>query len=84
MTIPPITQEPRAPAVVRLRTDRIDEIATARGLATDSARARRIGVDKSTYSRVIRGEVAPGERFIAECLRAFPDLKFDDLFEVTA
>lgn len=84
MTIPTGTQESRAPAVIRLRTDRMNEIAAARGLASDAARAQHIGVDRSTYSRVIRGEVIPGERFIAECLRAFPDLKFDDLFELTA
>lgn len=76
------SQESRAPAVIRLRVDRIDEIATARGLATDSARAEHIGVDRSTYSRIRNGEIIPGERFIAECLRAFPDLRFEDLFTV--
>jgi len=62
--------------------DRIDEISAARGLATDTARAERIGVDRSTYSRIRSGDIRPGERFIAGCLRAFPDLKFDDLFIV--
>lgn len=84
MPTPPATQESPAPAVIRLRMDRIDEIATARGLASDSARAERIGVDRSTYSRVRAGEIVPGHRFIAGCLRAFPDLKFEDLFTVEA
>jgi len=70
--------------VIRLRLDRIDEIAIARGLTTDTARAERIGVERSTYSRVRTGEIQPGPRFIAGCLRAFPDLRFEDLFEVAS
>lgn len=62
----------------------MDEIASARGLASDAARAAHIGVDRSTYSRVRSGEDLPGYRFIAGCLRAFPDLKFEDLFEVAS
>ena len=77
------SRETRAP-VVRLRNDRIDEIATARGLVTDSARAELIGVERSTYSRVRSGEIQPGNRFIAGCLLAFHDLRFEDLFEVMA
>jgi hypothetical protein len=31
---------------------------------------------------VLRGQTAPGPRFIAGCLAAFPEMDFDDLFEV--
>jgi hypothetical protein len=47
-----------------------------------AALALRLGVDRSTAHRVLGGRTAPGEEFIACALAAFPDAKFEDLFEV--
>lgn len=46
------------------------------------ALASRLGVAESTVYRVVMGRQAPGEIFIANLLRVFPDLDFNDLFEV--
>ena len=51
------------------------------GLATEKAQAEHIGVDRATLSRIRRGEIAPGERFIAAML-AVCDVTFEELFEV--
>jgi hypothetical protein len=75
---------PPSPAIIRLRLDRFEEYAGKLGLATDRERAERIGVDRSTFSRIRKGETAPGERFIGGCLIAFPDAKFEDLFAVVS
>lgn len=72
------------PAIIRLRLDRFEEYAGRLGLATDKERADRIGVARSTYSRIRSGEIVPGERFIVGCLVAFPDAKFEDLFAVVS
>ena len=73
-----------SPAVIRLRLDRFEEYAGKAGLITDRERAERIGVDRSTFSRIRKGEIVPGERFIGGCLIAFPDAKFEDLFAVVS
>jgi hypothetical protein len=53
-----------------------------KGLKTEQAKADAIKVDQSTLHRVLRGATAPGPRFIAGVLLAFPELDFSDLFEV--
>ena len=73
-----------SPAVIRLRLDRFEEYAGKLGLITDGDRAERIGVDRSTFSRIRKGEIVPGERFIVGCLVAFPNAKFEDLFAVVS
>jgi hypothetical protein len=77
---------PSAPpaAVIRLRLDRFEALAAEHGLTTDKEWAERIGVDRSTFNRVRRGEIVPGERFIGGCLMAFPGAKFEDMFAVVA
>lgn len=67
---------------IRLRLAEFDDHCTSLGLDTDTARANAIGVKHSTVGRIWVGEIAPGERFIAGVLAAFPDKKFEDLFEV--
>lgn len=54
-----------------------------RGLS-DEQKAREIGVDPATYSRILNRKQAPGERFIAAALTAFaPDgIGFSRLFDV--
>jgi hypothetical protein len=71
-------------AVIRLRVDRFEALAAAHGLTTDKDRAAHIGIDRSTYSRIRRGEIVPGERFIGGCLVAFPEASFEDLFAVVS
>jgi DNA-binding XRE family transcriptional regulator len=60
---------------------------TAKSLATDHARAERIGVSRTTILRIQKGPddpsgIRPGENFIAAVLAAFGDLHFEDLFEI--
>lgn len=66
---------------VRLRLAQFDALAQRQGLATDTAKAEFIGIDKGTLSRVVNGEGLPGERFIAACIATF-GAAFEDLFEV--
>lgn len=71
-------------ARIRLRTGQFRKYCNLAGLKTDQAKADAIGVNASTLSRILRGDTAPGERFIAGVLHAFADyeLDFADLFEV--
>lgn len=69
-------------ATIRLRTGQYRKYAALKGLRTDDAAARVIGVDPATLSRVLKGRSAPGGRFIAGALAAFPELEFADLFDV--
>jgi DNA-binding XRE family transcriptional regulator len=66
---------------VRLRVSEFEKHSKARGLSNALARARFIGVHHATVGRIERGERC-GERFIAQVLAAFPDKKFEDLFEI--
>lgn len=69
-------------SVIRLRNDRFDERAQELGLASNVACAEYIGVDHSTLGRIRRGEVLPGEKFIAACLSSEFAETFEDLFEL--
>ena len=72
----------RGPATIRLRAEKFRQHARKRGLKSDSASATYLGLNRSTVLRILNEEMGPGERMIAASLAAFPDLKFDDLFEV--
>jgi hypothetical protein len=67
--------------VIRLRPDAFAAWAARLGLETEGAQAEHIGVDRTTLSRVRRGDIIPGERFIAAVLAA-SGCKFEKLFEV--
>lgn len=69
-------------AAIRLRTSQFRKYTAIAGMPTDDAKAKAIKVDPATLSRVLKGRCAPGARFIAGTLAAFPDLDFEDLFEV--
>jgi len=69
-------------AVIRLRPGAFAAWARSLGLETEGAQADHIGVDRTTLSRVRRGEIIPGERFIAAVLAAGG--KFESLFEVVS
>ena len=68
--------------VIRLRTDRFNQRARELGLASNLACAEYIGIDQSTLGRIRRGEVLPGERFIAACLSSKFARSFEGLFEL--
>lgn len=71
------------PTVIRLRADAFAAWAARLGLETEAAQAERIGVDRATLSRIRRGEIVPGEKFIAAVLAAY-DGTFEEIFEVTS
>jgi hypothetical protein len=68
--------------VIRLRGGQLRRHAGRIGLDSDRAVAERLGVSHTTVMRALSGDIAPGERLIAATLAAFPDLRFEDLFEV--
>lgn len=69
-------------ASIALRSRQFQKFMALKGLKTDTAIAATIGCDRGNLSRVLAGKQAPGARFIAGCLVAFPELEFSDLFEV--
>lgn len=69
-------------ARIRLRTAQFDKFCALKGLKTQAAKARFLDVTEPTVGRVVNGERRPGEQFIAAVLHAFPELEFNDLFEV--
>lgn len=68
-------------AVIRLRADAFAEWAARQQLETAGAVAEFIRVDRTTLSRVLSGEIVPGEKFIAAVLAA-SGLRFEYLFEI--
>jgi predicted DNA-binding transcriptional regulator AlpA len=70
-------------AAVSLRTAQFRRYAKAMKLVSDSEIAAHLGLSRTTVFRMLRGDVAPGERIIAAILAAFPDRRFEDLFEIT-
>jgi len=68
--------------VIRLRRNEWDRRMNAKNLATPNARAERLGFSRTTVARIEKGETKPGYEFIAAVLDAFPDVRFEDVFEV--
>jgi hypothetical protein len=69
---------------IRLREDAFRRRQAQAGLLTDSALAEHLGISGGTVSRMLNGEIKPGEATIAAVLAAFPDCEFGDLFEVVS
>ena len=69
-------------ATLRLRTEQVTNYRRLAGLTTDRALAERMDFDAGNLSRVLAGKQAPGPKFIAALVAAFPGLDLDDLFEV--
>lgn len=59
----------------------IQSLRVEYGLPQDKDIAARLGVDKGTVSRVLKGKSAPGPAFVAAMLMTFP-VKFEDIFDV--
>ncbi len=72
---------PKAP-VIRLRRDRFHERARQLKLTSNLACARYIGISSQQLGRILNGDVAPGEQFIAACLNSKFASKFEQLFEL--
>lgn len=68
--------------ILRTRSDEVRRRAQARGLLTDSDLAAHVGISQTTIWRLLRGDIKPGEHAVANILAAFPEAKFEDLFEV--
>ena len=69
------------PATATLRAEAFASWAAREGLATEGEQAARIGVARTTLSRVRRGDVRPSGQFIAAVLTASGS-KFEELFEI--
>lgn len=69
-------------STLALRMGALDELRSSHGLTTDLQLATHLKLSAATVSRVLRGELRPGPRFIAHAVDAFPEVAFDDLFEV--
>jgi hypothetical protein len=67
--------------VIRPRVDNIRARGLERGYKNDTAIARAARIDPGGFNRLMRGLSAPGVQTIAGLMTAFPELKFEDLFE---
>lgn len=67
---------------VKLRLDTFDKATRLAGYRSDYSAAKAMGLNRSTLSRVLSGELQPGATFIAGALVALQPLAFDDLFEI--
>ena len=77
------TRTGRIKGSVRFRTAQFRRLAEAKGHSTDSELAILTGLDRTTMFRLMKGDISPGERIIANVLLAFPDRRFEDFFEVS-
>jgi hypothetical protein len=69
-------------ATLRLKSEALSKYRRIAGIDTDSELAARMRIDAGNLSRVLKGTQAPGPKFIASLIAAFPGLELDDLFEV--
>lgn len=74
---------PSPPAVIRLRVGPYTEWAAREKLWNGTVQAARIGISQPTLNRIRRGEIAPGEKFIAALLAA-TGAPFEEMFEVVS
>lgn len=75
------TTEAPARAVVRLKRDAYAAHMTRLKLAGDEQQAAYLGVSRSNLGKVRRGEIRPGEEFIAAVLNA-TGRRFEYFFEI--
>ncbi|MFT7841811.1 helix-turn-helix transcriptional regulator [Saccharothrix sp. BKS2] len=69
------------PYTIRLRACAFVQAARSARLHSDYALAREMDVNRSTVTRVLKGELQPGPAFVGGALAALGK-QFDDLFEV--
>lgn len=68
--------------VLRFRAEQFRRHCRPLGLTTAAAQGAHFGLSKWTVTRLLSGDIVPGERVIAHILDGFPELGFDDFFEV--
>jgi hypothetical protein len=66
---------------LRLRQDQLERLCNEHGLETPKALAEFIGMHLATVHRALRGDIAPGAKFIAATCLSF-GVTFDDLYEL--
>jgi hypothetical protein len=76
------TAEVEVPQAIRLKTGVLDQQIAAHALRFRSELCRRAGIQRSTLERVVARGEQPGPRFIAGVLKALPDARFEDLFDI--
>jgi len=70
--------------VIQLKRHQLDKYCALKGLKSQAALAEAMDVDRSTVYRTLSGDAALGIVFISALLEAFPELGFEDLFELVA
>ena len=71
--------------IIRLKQGQLDKYCALKGIKGGQAGlARAMNVDRSTVYRTLSGEADLGIVFITALLGAFPELGFEDLFELVA
>ncbi len=69
-------------AKIALRQEQLKKFRKLKGIKTDAEFAKLIGVNAGQVSRTLRGDSAPGTRFIAGTLELFGVEFFADLFDI--
>lgn len=70
-------------AQITMNTERVLRALRTAGYATSAQQAQAVGIDVSTWSRLLNNLHSPSPKVIAGVLRALPAWPFDELFEVT-
>lgn len=74
------TSTDATPVCVVLNRRRFNELLG--GSQSQVQIARRLGVDPSTLWRITTGKTTPSNQVIAQIVRAFPEVPFNDLFDI--
>jgi len=68
---------------LRLKTDEFDKLAAAViGAPSDKELAERLGINPAHLSQLRNHHRSPGDKFIASCKIAMPNVTFEQLFEI--
>lgn len=70
------------PHTILLRTTAFAKAARLAGFSSDYALANAMDLNRSTVTRVRKGDLNPGPAFIGGALTALAPMLFDDLFEI--
>ena len=70
--------------VIHLRHQQLEKYCALKGIKGQVGLAEAMKVDRSTVHRTLNGEAKLGIVFVTALLDAFPELGFEDLFELVA
>ena len=79
----PKRSKTRTPYKVKLKPGVATTLAEKHGVAVREL-AGKFGLNDTTWARLLKEDIDPGEESIAAILGSDPDLAFDDVFEVVA